>query len=141
MPVLYLFSVLLGANAHVGAKRPCYEYGRDTVELRGQVVRRVYPGRPNYESIKQGDEPDTVYVLRLASPLCTVASPEGEAQIDVREVQLDFSAADARAVKAMNRQVVKIHGVLEEWAFGWHHLPVLLEIRLPRSPRTNWRAV
>jgi len=58
-------------------QRACYRYERDSVEARGQVVRRVSPGRPKYEDVKRGDEPDTVYVLQLVSPLCTLASAQG----------------------------------------------------------------
>src|SRR6476659_9483404 len=102
MPALDLLSALLLASLPAASHRTCYRYERDSVEARGQVVRRVYPGRPNYESIKRGDEPDTVYVLRLQSPLCTVDSAVGEARQNVREVQLYFAAADTSAVKAMN---------------------------------------
>lgn len=135
MPVLALISALLLTRSPRLNQRSCYRYERDSVEARGQVVRRVYPGRPNYENVKRGDEPDTVYVLRLASPLCTVASAEGDGRTNVKEVQLHFSAVDALAVKAMNGKTVTIHGTLEEWSLGWHHLPILLHVRLPRTSR------
>jgi hypothetical protein len=36
---------------------------------------------------------------------------------------------------------VTIRGTLEGWAFGWHHLPVLLHVRLPRASSIRAHAV
>lgn len=38
----------------------CLEYEPSSVSLVGTIVRRTYPGRPNYESIKKGDEPERI---------------------------------------------------------------------------------
>jgi len=134
-------SLVLALHGQAETAGRCYDFERDSVALRGQVIRRVYPGRPNYESVRGGDEPDTVFVLRLASPLCMSASPAGEAQPAVTEVQLYFAEGDARAVHAMRGRKVVLRGTLEEWTLGWHHLPVLLHVRLSRGASTNQRAV
>jgi len=119
----------------------CYQYEHDTIAVRGTVVRRVYPGRPNYASVKRGDEPDTVYVLRLRTPLCTAKSDAGEAREKVEEVQLYFSMTEASAVKRMNGKKVLLHGTLEEWKLGWHHLPVLLHVRSEKGTGVTRSAV
>src|SRR4029079_2241971 len=100
---------------------------------RVHVVWRIYPGRPNYESVKRGDHPDTTYVLRLNKPLCTVKSDEGEARGNVSEVQLLFLIADVSAIKASEGKDVMLQGTLEEWTLGWHHLPVLFHIRISKA--------
>lgn len=65
----------VGASDHRRPEAPaCYAYDRDTLSLTGVVIRRVYPGRPNYESVEAGDAPDTVYVLRIPKAVCLEAS-------------------------------------------------------------------
>ena len=129
--------VILALLAHAGAAEAqaprCHRYERDTVVLSGRVERRVYPGRPNYESVRAGDEPDTVYVLRLNAPLCTTATQEFEARAGVRDVQLYFAREDAAGVRALRGRSATLRGTLTGAVWGWHHLPVLLEVRFPRA--------
>jgi hypothetical protein len=131
-----LFAALLLAPLHSAAlsqsrQAACYRYDSDSAALSGRVIRRVYPGRPNYESVKAGDEPDTVFVLQLLKPLCTAASPDHDAHT-VREVQLYFSRDDAAAIRTLCGKSATFHGTLTGAVWGWHHLPVLFHVRLPR---------
>lgn len=59
-----VLGVLLAASSGAMAGQPadCLKDG-DTVSLTGKVWRETFPGRPNYESIENGDEPETVWVL------------------------------------------------------------------------------
>jgi hypothetical protein len=130
MSVLLVAAVLASVAAQPQANT-CYRFEADSVALAGRVIRRVYPGRPNYESVKAGDEPDTVFVLQLERPLCTRASDLGEARKDVREVQLYFSKDDARMVRVLRGRSVVLRGTLQEGIWGWHHLSVMLHVRIP----------
>jgi hypothetical protein len=80
-------------------------------------------------------------VLRLATPICMAESEVGEARKDVRELQLYFSRENESAIKGMNGQTAQIPGTLEEWRWGWHHLPVLLHVRGLRRSAPARRAV
>ena len=40
------------------------------VSLTGFLSRETFPGRPNYKSIEEGDEPETGYYLHLSSSIC-----------------------------------------------------------------------
>ena len=137
--------MLVGLAGSLVARAPsvsadrCVRYARDTVVVHGRVERRVYPGRPNYESVPAGDHPDTVYVLRLTTPLCLIASADGEARPNVSEVQLYVSAGDERAVNAMRGKEATLRGTLEEWTVGWQHLPVLLHVHLPEARASSRR--
>jgi hypothetical protein len=115
---------------------PCYVYDRDTVSLSGKTAWRVYAGRPNYESVKDGDQPDTVVVLQLSNTICLVASPDHDAEKDVREVQLIVPEKDFRSVIKQPGTRLTLKGTLTGAVFGWHHLDVLFETRLPSPPRT-----
>lgn len=57
--LLCLFLVALPGEA-----ADCLKDG-DTVSLVGKVWRETFPGRPNYQSIEDGDEPETVWALTL----------------------------------------------------------------------------
>jgi hypothetical protein len=129
LPVI--LALLAHADTAEAQAARCLRYDRDTVALSGRVERRIYPGRPNYESIRDGDQPDTVYVLRLSAPLCTMASPDFEARTHVREVQLYFDREDVAGVRALRGRSTMLRGTLTGAVWGWHHLPVLFEIRLP----------
>ena len=111
----------------------CYRYDSDSAALSGRVVRRVYAGRPNYESVKTGDRPDTVFVLQLEKPVCTLATSNFQARAMVREVQLYFSSDDESAIRNLRGKAATLHGTLTGAVWGWHHLPVLLHVRMPRS--------
>jgi hypothetical protein len=63
------------SSAH-GTGRACLRYKPDTVAVAGVLTRKTFPGRPNYESVKEGDEPETAFYLEVGVPLCTIASPD-----------------------------------------------------------------
>ncbi|MBY0530198.1 MAG: hypothetical protein K2P51_08460 [Rhabdochlamydiaceae bacterium] len=45
-----------------GAAVPC-----PFVELKGKMLQHIFPGVPNYQSIEEGDAPETRWVLEIAS--------------------------------------------------------------------------
>ncbi len=130
-----LVPLLLLAAAAGGQQPTCLAYEADTVSLSGRLVRRVYPGRPNYESIRAGDEPDTVFVLRLRKPICLTQSGIYEAKSDVREIQLFLTEEDAGRARKLIGRDIELSGVLRGAEWGWHHLPVVFWAKLPTPAR------
>ena len=63
------FCSLIGSLFGV-AQEPCLKYEPEVVELVGKVKRHTFPGPPNYESVEQGDRPETYWVLCLSKPIC-----------------------------------------------------------------------
>lgn len=62
MSLAKILGPLLLLTATAGGQQPtCLAYEADTVSPSGRLGRRVYPGRPNYESLRAGDQPDTVF--------------------------------------------------------------------------------
>jgi hypothetical protein len=61
-----VFSIPLLALEYVealdGASVPC-----PLVELKGKVFRHMFPGVPNYQSIGEGDAPETRWVLEISA--------------------------------------------------------------------------
>ena len=51
----------------------CLRYKPNNVTLSGKLVRPTFPGRPNFDSIKNGNEPETGFYLELAQTISTEA--------------------------------------------------------------------
>ncbi len=70
---LFSFLLLLGFSfAH--ASPPVYHFDPSVVELTGTLEIQTFPGAPNYESIKNGDEIEQGWYLRLKEPIDVVAN-------------------------------------------------------------------
>ena len=111
----------------------CLRYEPDTVAIAGVLTRRTFPGRPNYESVKEGDEPETGFYLEAPLPVCTTASPDSAndnngSLHDIRLIQpvLD-SAGYARLKPRLGRQVT-LRGTLVAAFTGHHHAPLLMRV-------------
>ena len=78
---LILFGYLYIAAG--GAQGPrCLPYEPKSVTLDGVVYAKDFPGPPNYESFRRGDQRMRYWILRLGKPICVEGPPD---QIDVRE--------------------------------------------------------
>ena len=113
----------------------CLTYEPDTVSITGTLQRLTFPGRPNYESLAQGDEPETGFYLVLAQPVCTRgesastdAYPIGAA--DTVQLLLD-SAGYARLRSSLGLQLT-VSGTLAARFTGHHHAPLLLDVLTPQ---------
>jgi hypothetical protein len=47
----------------------CKSYEPALVSLHGILVKKTFAGPPNYRDIHKGDEPETVWLLKLESPI------------------------------------------------------------------------
>jgi hypothetical protein len=134
--ILLVVAVLLlvGQLSGAGAEPPggCLKYEPAEVELRGVIARETFPGRPNYESVEAGDEPETVWVLTLHAPVC-VDGAGGEdpnvAERDVRQVQLVLSREQYAACAPLVGKRVRVCGSLFHAITGHHHKDVLMTVR------------
>lgn len=95
---LSLVSVFLAAIAIVPVKASaaCLNFEPAEVVLEGSLIERTYPGRPNYENVEKGDEPEVVQILVLDHPVCVdgdlASDTNTEHLADVREVQVAWDA-------------------------------------------------
>ena len=112
----------------------CYRYLADTISLVGRLSWRVYPGPPEYESIARGDHPDTIAVLLVDHPLCVESSKDWQSRANVKEVQLILPPNQYHWLLRLRGSKVTVRGYLRGADFGWHHLDVLFQTRLPEFP-------
>jgi len=116
--------------APVSAQK-CFGYG-PVVTLTGKLHSRVFPGPPNYESIRQGDQKETAYLLTLVKAICTDGNdPQGidVPESDLRDVQLVITndAHWATLHRLMGKRVT-ITGTLFHAHTGHHRTKVLAEV-------------
>jgi hypothetical protein len=135
-----MLTLMLGLGlAFVGSAQPsaetrCLGYEPAVVKLTGTLTRETFPGPPNYESVRDGDKPETYLILNLAHPVCVDADKTdtglNPAQKDIRRVQLVFTGTtgDAKYKDFVSKEVVAT-GTLFAAQTGHHHTPVLLTVK------------
>lgn len=112
----------------------CLKYDPTVVTLRGTLIRRTYPGPPNYENIQKGDGKETFWLLRLDSHICVDedrVTPElNPRQQNVRTVELVLTPEMYRHPnKSLIGKHVTATGTLFGAITGHHHTPVLLTVK------------
>jgi len=99
----------------------------DELSLSGLMIIMTYPGAPNYESIADGDTPETVFVLKPNQPInCASNAPTLES---FKLIQLVLSNQNdyKRYRKSIGEQVT-VAGHLSYSIIGHHHNPLMLEV-------------
>lgn len=119
-----IFSGFLGITTSLGA---CLDYEPAVVSLSGTLAREVYPGRPNYESIANGDEPEAIWVLKLDKPICiNDAGFMAQAETNVAEIQLVLSTDQYQVYADLMGGHITASGTLFHEHTGHHHKTLLL---------------
>lgn len=108
----------------------CLKYEPDTVALSGTLHRATFPGRPNFDSVADGDEAETGFYLTLRQGICTQGDggAEHEPHQDVREVQLVLTPAQYATLRPQLGRQVQLRGQMFSSFTGHHHADVLLRV-------------
>lgn len=110
---------------------PCLSYAPAPVILSGALTSKTFPGRPNFESIEKGDEPETYWILTLGQPICTIQSEDGlnASLYDVSVLQLLVTNAGMyQTYRSLPGTNVKVAGRLFSATTAHHHTPVMLQV-------------
>lgn len=110
----------------------CKSYEPAAVSLHGTLLKKTFPGPPNYQDVNKGDKPETFWLVKLDSPIC-VARDKSEpdlnpAQKDVRQVELVLNNEQEGRVNLLLGKRVVATGTLFGAHTGHHHTPVLLTV-------------
>ena len=126
LTVLLLVGFCASANG-----QKCLEYG-PTVSLTGTLGSQVFPGSPNYESIKRGDRKETAIILTLVTRACTTGNdPQGfdVAETGIREMQLVVTKeAHWKSVRRLMGKRAIVRGTLFHAHTGHHRTKVLVDV-------------
>jgi len=134
--VVLLLGISLCSTSSAQRSR-CLKYEPEVVELNGTIHRQTFPGRPNYESIKEGDEPETYWILKSKKAICVRAdsSDDGnESEANVTRIQLVLDQRQYVIYKSMLGKKVTVKGTLFHSISGHHHTKVLLTVLEIRRP-------
>jgi hypothetical protein len=137
--VLALFPLLAEPRCVVAAD-PCIDLERSQAfSFEGKLTHKVFPGPPNYESVRKGDKPEPSYILQLQKQTCVSGSDEQIDRIQIFPEDADNKVLWAKLRSLIGNQVV----VAGKSAFlhetGHHHAPLLLEITEIRRVPTGQR--
>ena len=102
------------------------------VEVSGLLHEAIYPGPPEYTSVKTGDRPEKVVFLTLSEPI-NVEIKEGEEdsfnepEKGVRELQVVFS--DSKPSVDQIKKKISLKGTLYHAHTAHHHRRVLIMVK------------
>ncbi len=112
----------------------CLKDGQD-VAFTGTVSRETFPGPPNYESIDDGDTPETYWILTINTPHCVIAESMEDGTLhelakSTTRFQLAFQ--DSNIYKS-HKNLVENGAVVEGQLFaghsGHHHTKALISVK------------
>ena len=120
-----------GFCSSVSAQK-CLKYGPTLVSLTGTLRSEMFPGSPNYESVKRGDRKETAIILTLAAPTCTMGNdPQGleVPETGIREVQLVvIKDAHWKIIRRLMGKRARVTGTLFHAHTGRHRTKVLIDV-------------
>jgi hypothetical protein len=137
LPLLSLLA--LGSPLPYRVAEPCLHYGPTEVTLDGDLIRRIYPGPPNYESVTAGDSAETALIVTLSSPVCVtvdsaIGGPDDEPEAGIEEIQLAIGADSVwEQLKRVPGSRMRVTGTLFHAISGHHHTRILLWVSRIRA--------
>lgn len=120
---------ILAVSIPAFAGTKCLAYEPAIVTLRGTLIRKAFPGPPNYESVRKGDREEVYWLIRLASPVCVDADPSSDlnsSEKGVKEVQLVMTSY-GKYKDLVGKRVIAT-GTLFSAHTAHHRTPVLLTL-------------
>lgn len=104
----------------------------DNVSFSGKVWRETFAGPPNYESIENGDEPETYWILTLDSPRCIIGISEDNKLYQIGNIarfQLVLTSDQYKKHKGVLEHRAQINGQIFEGITGHHHTKALIDVK------------
>ena len=124
--VIILTAGLIVASFHPLLAASNLTYEPESIDLVGILHREVFPGPPNYENIRTGDRPETIWFVTLhkqntAQGNDSVFSHSGESAVE----RIQLLLPEKRYNHLLNQKVVA-SGTLFDAHTVHHHTPVLM---------------
>lgn len=131
--IFALLILLLSSAAYARAQEQCLSYDPAEVRLAGTISKQVVPGPPNYQNVRKGDKPETIWILTLAKAVCVTGNTDdvNEAEQNVTDLQLVLKPNHFAQLNRMGGgklQVVSL-GKLFHAHTAHHRTKVLLDVK------------
>jgi len=105
---------------------PCQRYEPEVVSLEGNLQLKVFPGPPHYQSVETGDQPEAIWLLQLAAPICIEAVPDDAWNVARDAVQTIEIVARTSFAMSLNGKPVQLQGTLFRAHGGHRHAEIVL---------------
>jgi hypothetical protein len=133
--------VVTEQQEHLGNEQnACLSYGTSTIlPFSGTIAPQTFPGPPNYEGVEKGDASETVWILTLDTPICTLQAEQDQpAENNVGTMQLLITGTEMynRYQPQLGRSVI-VTGSLEHAITGHNHTSVMLAVLTISPNRSN----
>ena len=136
--LLVIVAILIMGVCNQASAQKCLEYG-PTVTLTGRLYSRVFPGPPNYESIRKGDKKETALLLKLVKKVCVAGKDVQNLEISetgVRDVQLVIlNDKHWKTVRRVKGKRAIITGTLFHGNTGHHRTKILIQVSNIKSAK------
>ncbi len=130
--ILLLVGIFPDSTSVRAISQDCLSYETDDIKLVGTIIRKTFPGSPNFQSLKRGDRPEVAWILRPAKPICVNADKQdeyNEAERNVSDIQLALTQDQFSQLRRLMRKgAVALTGQLFHSHTGHHHTRVLLAV-------------
>lgn len=117
----FLLPLLLAASSAANAQ--CLPGQPAVVRLTGVLERVTFPGPPNYESVQDGDEVETYFVLRLPAQVCVRDDDQGV--VSAASLQLLLEPGQYDLFRPQLGKRITLPGELWPAETGHHHTPLM----------------
>jgi hypothetical protein len=130
---IFTLLLLLCATAAAASAQSCLSYEPTEVRVSGTISKQVVPGPPNYESVRKGDKPETIWILTLDKPVCVTGNTDdvNEPEQNVTDLQLLLKQDQFAQLRRMTGR--KVHaaasGTLFHGHTAHHRTKVLLDVK------------
>jgi hypothetical protein len=105
----------------------------ESVVFVGKVWRETFPGPPNYESIDNGDEPETAWILTVDEPRYAMGEPQGSGSLyelkKISRFQLVLTPDQYKKNRSLLERRAEVKGQLFEAHTGHHHTRLLIQVK------------
>jgi len=129
---LFLFACSASSEKQSSSlKEKCLNYEPKKVQLEGELYKKSFPGPPNYEDIKSGDEEEIYWLIKTTKPFCVNKSSyvEGDELHGLSEVQLVVDGLDFyNSKRHLLGKIVVLSGTLFPQITGHHKTEVLITV-------------
>lgn len=107
----------------------CLSYEPEKVRLGGFLFKKSFPGPPNYEDIKKGDEEEVYWLVKTHTPFCVNENSDWDKVSNQTEVQLVLNKFDFyQKRKSLLNKNVTISGTLFPQHTGHHKTEILITV-------------
>lgn len=131
--ILVFLSAVTAGHGQPIARSTCLSYEPSVVRLRGTLVRKTFPGPPNYADIHRGDKAEVYWLLNLSRPVCVdqdnTQPDSNPAHKDIRQLQLVVPAEFYSKYKSLVGHRVSVSGTLFGEHTAHHRTPVLVTVK------------